>query len=86
MLAIGAEATPEYFNADREGQASAVIDIDQGGNKYLLDGACHRMRFSERWALIKQLRLKWEAHSGLQNVSVGYEQYGMLDDISVWKS
>ena len=38
--------------------AIAVIGIDQGGNKYLLDGACHRMRFSERWALIKQLRWK----------------------------
>jgi hypothetical protein len=52
----------------------AVIGMDQGGNKYLLDGACHRMRFSERWALIEQRRLRWQAHSGVQNVSVGYEQ------------
>jgi hypothetical protein len=33
-----------------------VIGIDVGGNKYLLDGYCHRMKLSRRWELIKQLQ------------------------------
>jgi hypothetical protein len=60
-----------------------VIGVDQGGNKYLLDGHRHRMKLSERWQLIKQLKWKWENYPGVQLVKVGYEQYGMLDDISV---
>ena len=63
--------------------AIAVIGIDQGGIKYLLDGYCHRMKLSERWEAIKALKRKWESHPGVQMVRVGYEQYGMLDDISV---
>jgi hypothetical protein len=63
--------------------AIAVIGIDQGGTKYLLDGYCHRMKLSQRWEAIKALKRKWESHPGVQMVRVGYEQYGMLDDISV---
>jgi hypothetical protein len=63
--------------------AVAVIGIDQGGSKYLLDGACHRMKLSERWDFIKAMKRKWEEHPGVQMVRIGYEQYGMLDDISV---
>jgi phage terminase large subunit-like protein len=65
--------------------AIAVIGIDPGGSKYLLDGYCHRMKFSERWAAIKALKQKWEGHPGVQMVRIGYEQYGMVDDISVMK-
>jgi hypothetical protein len=63
--------------------AVAVIGIDRGGSKYLLDGACHRMKLSERWTFIKTMQRKWEGHPGVQVVRVGYEQFGMLDDISV---
>jgi hypothetical protein len=64
--------------------AIAVIGIDQGGVKYLLDGACHRMKLTERWELIKHFKRKWEQY-GAQLVWVGYEQYGMVDDIEVMK-
>lgn len=63
--------------------AIAVIGIDVGGNKYLLDGYCHRMKLSRRWELIKQLKKKWENHAGVQLVRVGYEQYGMQSDLEV---
>lgn len=63
--------------------AIAVIGIDVGGNKYLLDGYCHRMKFSERYEYVKQLRRKWTDHPGVQNVTVGYEQYGMQIDLEV---
>lgn len=63
--------------------AIPVIGIDQGGNKYLLDGVRHRMKLSDRWAYIKAFRRKWMAHPGVQMVRVGYEQYGMLNDLEV---
>jgi len=63
--------------------AIAVVGIDVGGNKYLLDGYCHRMKLSRRWELIKQLKKKWENHAGVQMVRVGYEQYGMQSDLEV---
>jgi hypothetical protein len=66
-----------------DNSAIAVVGIDVGGNKYLLDGHCHRMKLSRRWELIKQLKKKWEDHPGVQMVRVGYEQYGMQTDIEV---
>jgi hypothetical protein len=63
--------------------AIPVIGIDGGGNKYLLDGYCHRMKLSQRWEYIKQLKRKWEGHPGVQMVRVGYEQYGMQSDLEV---
>jgi hypothetical protein len=56
--------------------AIAVVGIDQGGNKYLLDGFRHRMPLSERWEKVKHLREKWERHPGVQHVKVGWERYG----------
>ena len=65
--------------------AIPVIGIDQGGSKYLLDGVCHRMKLTERWEWIKKLKKRWESHPGVQMVRVGYEQYGMLNDLEVIK-
>jgi hypothetical protein len=61
--------------------AIAVIGIDVAGNKYLLDGYCHRMKLSRRYELITQLKEKWENHPGVQILRVGYEQYGMQSDL-----
>lgn len=63
--------------------AIAVVGIDVGGAKYLLDGVCHRMKLSKRWDFIKQLHEKWENHPGVQLCNVGYEQYGMQVDLEV---
>lgn len=63
--------------------AIAVIGIDVAGNRYLLDGYCHRMKLSRRWELIKQLKKKWDNHPGVQLCRVGYEQYGMQVDLEV---
>lgn len=63
--------------------AIAVIGIDQGGSKYLLDGVRHRMKLSDRWSFIKQMRTKWLAHPGVQMVKVGYERYGQQVDLEV---
>jgi len=63
--------------------AIAVIGIDLNGTKYLLDGYCHRMKLSERWEKIKELKRKWERYPGVGMVKIGYEQYGMVDDIAV---
>jgi hypothetical protein len=63
--------------------AIAVIGIDQGGNKYLLDGVCHRMKLSERYEWINKFKRDWEKHYGVQMVHVGYERYGMQVDLEV---
>jgi hypothetical protein len=63
--------------------AIPVIGIDQAGNKYLLDGVCHRMRLSERWNWVKQFKAKWENHAGVQIVKVGWERYGKDVELEV---
>lgn len=63
--------------------AIAVIGVDQAGNKYFLDGVCHRMKLSDRWMFIKQLYYRWLRTPGVQAVMVGYEQYGMVNDLEV---
>jgi hypothetical protein len=57
--------------------------VEQGGNKYLLDGVRHRMKLTARWEFIKSFKRKWEAHSGVQMVRIGYERYGMQVDLEV---
>lgn len=75
---------PSKGNTKRSDRTGiAVIGIDQGGNKYLLDGYRHRMKLSERWTKIKQLEAKWTNHPGVQMCRVGYEQYGMQSDLEV---
>jgi len=61
--------------------AFAVIGIDAAWNKYLLDGACHKMDLAARWRMLKYLRNKWIKQPGVQTVMVAYEKYGMQSDI-----
>lgn len=60
--------------------AIAVVGIDAQGNKYLLDGARHRMKLSERWDMLQQLHNKWRDAPGVQMIRVGYERYGQQSD------
>ena len=61
--------------------AFAVIGVDANLNKYLLDGAVHKMNLDDRWKMLKHLRKKWVRAPGVQIVQVGYERYGAQSDI-----
>lgn len=60
--------------------AIAVVGLDSAGNKYLLDGFCHRMKLSQRWDALKHLHKKWSNIDGISTVKVGYERYGQQSD------
>src|ERR1043166_3234674 len=60
--------------------AIAVIGIDTAGNKYLLDGARHRMKLSERYGLLKRFYAHWSTQPGVQSCQVGYERYVAMID------
>jgi hypothetical protein len=63
--------------------AIAVIGLDVAGNKYLLDGARHRMKLSERYDLLKRFYGTWSVQPGVQSCQVGYERYGAMVDLEV---
>ena len=60
--------------------ALVVVGIDANGNKYLLDGYCHRMPLSQRWENLKNLHKRWSQMPGVQHIKVGYERYGQQTD------
>lgn len=65
--------------------AMVVVGIDAQRVKYLLDGYHHKMSLQERWTAIKNLRRHWQSQPGIQNVSVGYERYGMRSDLEYFE-
>lgn len=60
--------------------AIAVVGVDSGKNRYLLDGFCHRMPPSERWERLRDLWKKWSKAPGVEFCKVGWERYGMQTD------
>lgn len=65
--------------------AIAVIGIDSGRNKYLLDGINHRCDLKGRWEAVRNMRRKWIGEQGVQMVQVGYESYGAQADLDYFK-
>ena len=65
--------------------AFAVVGVDHSLNKYILDGACHKMSLTERWTMLKSLRNKWIRAPGVQHLSVGYERFGAQSDIDYFE-
>jgi hypothetical protein len=61
--------------------AMIVIGMDAQWNKYLLDGAIHKMSLSEKWTMMKNLRAKWIRQPGIQVVTIGYEKYAHQSDV-----
>lgn len=61
--------------------AMMVVGVDANYNKFLLDGYCHRMGLREKWQKLSGLYHTWSRAPGVQQVFVGYEQYGGVNDI-----
>lgn len=68
------------ISAESDNTAIIVIGISATGNKYLLDGYCHRMSLSKRWTCLRDLYYKWSAMPGVMEIGVGYERYGAQSD------
>ena len=74
----------DYAGSRKSGSsntAMVVVGVDAAMNKYILDGACHKMVLTERWEMVKSLRNKWIRQPGIQTVTVGYERFGAQSDI-----
>lgn len=75
---------PSKGSGDRSDRtAIAVVGIDQQNNKFLLDGVRHRMKLSDRFEFVNQMKRKWENHPGVQLVKVGWERYGKDVEVEV---
>lgn len=80
---MGDPSAGRHKTSDRT--AIAVVGYDTLGNRYLLDGYCHRMQLSERWERLCELWRKWVNMNGVQAVKVGWERYGFQSDIEHFK-
>lgn len=80
---IGDPSAGKHKTSDRT--AIVVIGMDTTGNFYLLDGYCHRMQQSQRWEKLHELFVKWSNFRGVQTVRVGWERYGMQEDIDYFE-
>lgn len=72
-------------HATSDNTAIAVVGYSTGGSKYLLDGCCHRMSLSQRWAMLRDLYAKWSEEPGVRSISVGWERYGLQADLEYFE-
>ncbi len=61
--------------------AMAVIGVDAGRNRYLLDGYDHRMDLRARFDRLWELYDRWRSKPGVQSIRLGYEAYGAQADV-----
>lgn len=77
---VGILCDPSLGNsAQSDNTAMIVLGMSSTGNKYLLDGYCHRMKLSQRWTFLRDLYTKWSKEA--INIWVGYERYGAQSDM-----
>jgi len=72
-------------NKGTDDTAVAVIGVDGQSNRYLLDGACHKMGLRERWEALRGFWTVWSRAPGVQSLRVGYERYGMQADMEYFE-
>lgn len=70
---------------DSDNTAIIVVGVDYAMNKYLLDGFNHKMNLQERWENFARMWARWKDQPGVQNVHMGYEEYGAQADLDYFK-